>query len=337
MQKPFPVLRHLKLHVVVVRKQAVLPSGFLGGSAPSLQRVLLSGIRFPKLPKFLLSSRDLVHLQLDDIHATHYISPEAMVASLSVLTKLKTLHINLHFPIEQRTTHLDHLLQTVLPALAELNVVGSSEYLEDLLALLDAPQLDDIRMDLYQLHSLHLPQLSLFIARTKNLRFRHVQVEFNDAEVQIKLDQSNPSHGDLGPGRPHFYLSTSFEWPGTHVEHMSHVLSQLFAMFSDVGHLFIHASENHPGWQDNIDSTEWLAFLRLFTAIETLHVSGTLAGQVALALEDIPEDMVTEVLPSLHRLRFEDPNKRVESTGRFISLRQLYEHPVTVVDADFGG
>jgi len=83
--------------------------------------------------------------------------------------------------------------------------------------------------------------------------------------------------------------------------------------FSNVGRLYIHASGDHPGWQDDIDSTEWPAFLHLFTTVETLHVSGGLARQVSRALEDVPGEMVTEVLPSLQLLLLDD-DWPVEST-----------------------
>ena len=114
------------------------------------------------------------------------------------------------------------------------------------------------------------------------------------------------------------------------------VLSQLFAMFSNVDHLFIHASEDHPGWQEDIDSDEWLTFLHLFTTVETLHVSGRLAVQVARVLEDVPGEMVTEVLPCLHQLVFADYDSGglVESTEQFVSLRRLHGHPLTVTAVD---
>ena len=111
------------------------------------------------------------------------ISPEAMVAGLSVLTRLETLHIHPYFSIEQRTRHPPPS-PADLPAFTTFDFRGSTEYLEVLLALLDAPQLGDIRMYLY--HSLHFPQLSPFIARTKSLRFRHAQVKFKDSESDIQ-------------------------------------------------------------------------------------------------------------------------------------------------------
>ena len=41
--------------------------------------------------------------------------------------------------------------------------------------------------------------------------------------------------------------------------------------------------------------------------------------------------LVTEVLPSLHSLILQDP-KELASTKQFVSLRQLYGRPVTILD-----
>jgi len=221
-------------------------------------------------------------------------------------------------------------MRVVLPALTEFVFWGCSEYLEDLVAQLDAPRFDDIWTFLDRLESLRLPQLFLFTARTETLRFSR---EIINQAITIQLARSNRAHGELELGRPHFSLSASFKGSGTHVAHIAHVLRQIFAMFSNVGHLHIHANGDHPGWQDDFDSAEWLAFLRLFTTVETLHVSGRLAGQVAHALKDVPGEMVREVLPSVQSLLFDD-NRRVESPGQFVALRQLYGCPVAIVDLE---
>jgi hypothetical protein len=49
------------------------------------------------------------------------------------------------------------------------------------------------------------------------------------------------------------------------------------------------------------------------------------AGQIARALEDVPGEMIIEVLPSLHLLILEDPdtNRLEGSTEQFVYLRQL--------------
>jgi hypothetical protein len=334
MRGPFPVLTQFEVDVLMTGRQPIIPPGFLGESAPFLRRFYISGIRFPRFPRFFLSCRDnLLSLRLDRIPGTE-ISPEAMAAGLSVLTRLISLYINFLYPgfLAEERTRPESPVRAVLPALTKFEFGGQREYIEDFIALLDAPRLDVFRMNFDPLRSLRLPQLSLFIARTENLRFSHAQVTFNDCDVDIKLDRSVRSYGDRIPSPHHLSLATSFIWPGPHVEHVSHVLSQLFAMFPDLGYLFVRASEDHRCWRDDVDSTQLLAFLHLFTTVEMLHVSGRLAGQVAHALADVPEEMVTEVLPSLHQLFFEDDDGCVESTERFASSRQLYGHPVIVVD-----
>ena len=90
MQRPFPVLTHLIISSVD-GASPVLPAEFLGGSAPPLQKISLSGIPYPTLPKLLLSASDLERLYLDNIPPTGYISSEAI---LLALPKLENLIIN---------------------------------------------------------------------------------------------------------------------------------------------------------------------------------------------------------------------------------------------------
>jgi len=58
MQEPFPVLKSLGLEADE-EITFVIPDAFLGGSAPLLQRISLSGIPFSHLPKLLSSTSDL--------------------------------------------------------------------------------------------------------------------------------------------------------------------------------------------------------------------------------------------------------------------------------------
>ncbi|KAH9013486.1 hypothetical protein EDB85DRAFT_2219201 [Lactarius pseudohatsudake] len=317
MQRPFPVLTCLELATGYSRDVdvPVLPSGFLGGSIPCLQQLVLYRVPFPGLPTLLLSARDLVSLRLDYIPPTGYISPEAMVAGLSVLTKLKTIWImffpQIYLP-EQRGRRPDPPMQAVLPALTEFTFRGHSEYLEDLVAQIDAPRLNDFRTELHRPNDvrteldgleflLGFPQLSLFICRTENLKFRRAEVEFSDNEIKINL-RVDPYRLHTDGVLTHFGLSTTFEWSDTHVAHLALIISQIFAMCSNLEYLAVNACDNHPGWHDYIDNTEWLAFFRLLTTVETLYIYGRSAAQVARALEDVPGEMVTEVLPSLRFL-----------------------------------
>ena len=80
-----------------------------------------------------------------------------------------------------------------------------------------------------------------------------------------------------------------------------------------------------------MDATEWLELLRLFTAVETLHVSGKSASHVAHGLEYVTEEMVPVVLPALHSLCLQDES--LTSVERFVEARWLSGRAITVADA----
>jgi hypothetical protein len=329
MQKPFPALTHLKLSGALGWEKSdfkLADSEFLGGSAPCLQEINLYRIPYPELPTLLLSARNLVSLQLNCIPPSGHIPPEAMLASLSVLTRLENLCIVFLRQSYRRRVHPDPPTRAVLPALTNFQFGGCIKYLDDLVAEIDAPRLNSAEIEVYQLDFLLVPQLFLFIGRTENLRFRRVQADLSGGKVKIKL-RVYPDDADE---QPYFSLSTQFECPNTRtrVAHTSLILTQIFTMCSDVDYLHI---VNHPGpgWHPDVNSTEWLAFFRLFPSVKTLHIVGMFAVQVASALEDVPGEMVTGVFPSLHSLILED-SKVPPSTEQFVSLRQLYGCPVTV-------
>ena len=87
MQDPFPILRTLSLRCDA-ETPPVISDMFLRGSTLRLQRFKLRGVPFPTLPKYLMSTHNLVELHLEDIPRTGYIPPDVMATSLAILTKL---------------------------------------------------------------------------------------------------------------------------------------------------------------------------------------------------------------------------------------------------------
>ena len=144
MQKSFPALTYLNISAWS-GNVPVLPAGFLGGCAPRLQEIALYGIPSPALPTLLLSASDLVKLDLFDIPPSGYISPEAMLASLAALPKLETFVIGFQLATSRPVwIQLPPATRTVLPSLMYFRFKGASEYLEDLVARIDGPQLKQI-------------------------------------------------------------------------------------------------------------------------------------------------------------------------------------------------
>ena len=343
MQKSFPALTYLEFVWDVKYHQSpfpILPRGLLGGSAPRLEYLHLSGVSFPGLPTLLLSARNLLDLRLHDIMQN--ISLEKMVAGLAVLTRLRTFAIGFHSkitPSEQGRSRSNHPMPITLPALTLFRYQGYSEYLEDLLALINTPLVDTITIK-YLVGDIQFLQLSQFIGRTKNLKvaqFRRAYVKFCHDQVNVELELGLPQ----GEPQSDVNLRLSLLGPRLNIQvpYVVDVLGKVVALFSNVGHLFTHAS--CLKWRDmaDLDSIEWLAFLRLFPAVETLRLSGDMASYIVSALEDIPEEMLTEVMPALHLLWLDEEYRREEdepvgSIKQFLTLRQLSGRPVAVVNTE---
>jgi hypothetical protein len=155
MQKPFPELTHLHFRLYSPSIGPILPDSFLGGTAPRLRSLSLNGVPFPRLPKLLLSATHLVHLDLRDIPRSGYIPPEAMATSLSALTSLKSLRLHFRYPrprpsLGSRRLPPPPLTRCILPSFTEIEFKGASEYLEEILARIDAPSTRRIAYNLLQ-------------------------------------------------------------------------------------------------------------------------------------------------------------------------------------------
>ena len=72
----------------------------------------------------------------------------------------------------------DSPMQVVLPVPDDFESRSRGEYLEDLVAQIDAPRLNNVRTAMSRLDALRFSQLTLFIGRAENLRFRRVQVGY---------------------------------------------------------------------------------------------------------------------------------------------------------------
>lgn len=256
MQEPFPVLTRLFLGSDDVDVPA-LSGAFLGGSAPCLQEIALSGIPYPTLPTLLLSASDLVELSLHKIPQTGYVSPEAMVACLAVLPRLSTFHIGFGSAIRPDRILPPLITRRVLPALTSFRFNGASEYLEDLVARIDSPQLSQIFIFyLNQFVDFEVAQLSEFIDRsvgTQIALFRRAQVTFVRDWVSFTTypRDIHPTSGSL-PART-LISCQGIDWQ---VSHMTQVLSHFSATLSNVVHLKLEAQLEGGRQLEGMDDVE---------------------------------------------------------------------------------
>ena len=332
MQEPFPMLTRLFIGSEDVNAP-VLPDAFLGGSAPRLQEIALSGIPYPTLPALLLLASDLVELSLHKIPQTGYISPEEMVACVAALPRLSTFRIGFRSASRPERIRPPPVARTVLPALTNFRFNGASEYLEDLLAQIESPQLGQIFIFYYnQFVDFQVAQLSEFINRsvgTQVALFRHAQVTFVSDWVSFTTyrREIHPTSDSL-PVRT-FISCQGIDWQ---VSHMAQVLSHFSAALSNVAHLKLDAKLEGGYQLEGTDDVELLRLIHQFPTVRTLHVSQELAGHLTLALENVAREMVAEVLPSLDLIRV--VGQPASSIEKFVAGRRLSGRFVTLVDSE---
>ena len=333
MKTSFPALAHLALHSTDERAPVLLDS-FLEGSASGLQSLIFQNITFPALGKLLLSSRDLSKLNLYNIPHSGYISPDALVSSLSGLTRLESLALTFQSPRSRavRESSVPPLLPCVaLPTLADFRFKGDSEYLEDMLSRIDTPDHVPLGIIFFNQLLFDTPFLRDLTNRAKTYKpsYRAV-ISFSSYKVLfILFQQHGPAESrvlDLGIScRPSdWQLSSLTQLIGSSIPSLPAL--KYLDIFEDCGPLH---------WQDDIENAQWLELLRPFTSVKVLVLSGQLVSLVAPALGELIGERVTEVLPALQtifvqNLRLTGPSPWQKEIGQFITARQNSGHPVAL-------
>ena len=335
---PFPALTHVRLKSDDERETpSVAPDSFLGGSTPRLQFLWLERIPFLGLPNLLLSASDtLVDLRLWEIPHSGYISPDAMVSCLSALTKLERL--DLEFESSRSRPDRENQLppsststRFVLPSLTRFWFRGTSEYLEDLVAQIDAPLLDGFFICFFHQLIFDTPQLAQFIGRTPTLKL-HSQSQvlcFSDWGASVIFPRAGTSDKALQLG----ILCGQPEWQ---LASLAQVCTSSFpyASIPAVEHLSVlEETLSPPHWQDNIENSQWLELFRPFKAVKNLYLSKEFAPRILPSLQELVGGRVTEALPALQKLSLEEipPSRPVQKAiGKFFAERRLSNHPITI-------
>ena len=323
-RKPFPVLTDLKLSLS--GGIPVLHDEFLGGSAPHLRTVFLRYLPFPTFPKLASSATHLSELSLWDIPIAGYISPDAMATCLATLPSLKLFEIGFRSPRSRPDQiSLPPLTRAVLPALTRFVFKGVSEYLEDLVARINAPKLNRLKIHLFMDLMFNIPQLHTFIARTEStMPLNQATVTFSSSDIVMTL--STPSDT--------VDLMISCKEPERQASSIAQVCSQLSPLLSHVELLAI--CEHPPGHArqgNGIDPTQWFELFALFPAMQHLHIYDDLRPLVSRALQALTGEGATQVLPALRSLFFKGPSpsrRTREDIQAFIVACQHSDHPVDV-------
>jgi hypothetical protein len=144
-----------------------------------------------------MSATHLVLLNIGNVPHFRLISPEALVTGLAVLVNLRYFTIGFsysdHNSHHLESRHSQSSKRTTLPALTHFQFQGTSEYLEDFVARIDAPLLDTLWITFF--HQLvEIPQISQFMTRTtrfQQLNEAHLVLDHVGFQVNY-LTRSDP-------------------------------------------------------------------------------------------------------------------------------------------------
>ena len=330
MQEPFPELTHLQLGTYD-ESAPVISDSFLGASAPRLRYFNLDGIPFPGLPKLLLSASHLVTLHLWNISHSGYISPDTMATRLSALTSLETLWLGFQSPQSRpgrENRRPPPPTRAVLSVLTEFWFKGVTEYLEDLVARIDAPQLRGLDITFFHQLVFGTPQFAQFISRIPMLKTPDAaRLTFYDRAVRVRLLPQTFGGGELNVG----ITCRELDWQ---LSSLALICSSSLPSLSTVEHLYIHKPQHlQLDWQDDVDIAQWLEILHPFIAVKNLYLSKEFAPRLASSLQELAQGRMTEVLPTLQNLFLEglQPSGPVhEGIGQFVAVRRLSGYPISV-------
>jgi hypothetical protein len=256
-----------------------------------------------------------------------------MATSLSALTTLESLRVGFRFPRprlapESRRPPPLPLTHSNLPNLKYILFKGTSEYLEEILARINAPRLIKMRMTFFNQTIFDLPQLFHFISRTPTLSAPekgHISFKFD--AIDIIFPPRTSDRGLLGVR----ILCIASEWQLSSLEQ---VCSSYLPPVSTLEDLCI--SEYwlwRPRWQDDVENTLWLELLHPFGAVKNLYLCKKFVPRIAPALQELVGGRTTEVLPSLENIFLEEfqPSRPLhEGIEKFVAARRLTGHPVVV-------
>jgi hypothetical protein len=332
MQDPFPELESLTLYIEGTGP--VLPNTFLGGSAPRLRSLHLRHVPSPTLPRLLLSSNHLVDLHLRRIPHSGYISPETMATCVSALTSLTNLSIGFESPASRpdpRTRHPPPLTRAVLPALTKFEFRGVSEYLEDLVARIDAPLLNSVEIAFFNQLVFGIQQLPRFIGHAPALMSCDMaQIDIYNDHVVMGFMSKRPSPFRLLRFK---ILCREIDWQVSSVAQIGNQLSESFS----VDQLFIRDITSGTTFghfiEDFMDETQWLELFHPFIAVRTLYISRMMQSHVVSALRRLRGESSTEVLPALDNLYlggYWPSRSEQQDIEPFIIARQHSDHPVSI-------
>jgi hypothetical protein len=203
---------------------------------------------------------------------------------------------------------------------------GVNEYLEDLTSRFNAPLLGDFRITFFNRLIFNTPRLCSFISRAERLR-SHSRARMTFYHDAVELSHITASR----PGLELTILCNATDWQ---LYSLTQICDPRFLSLFNLEHLEIcEAPYSQPHWQEDVENTQWLDLLRLFTTVKSLSISEEFTPRVVPALQELAGERIMDVLPTLQSISLPESSLSApvkEAFEQFLVAQQLSGHPVAV-------
>jgi hypothetical protein len=249
------------------------------------------------------------------------------------MTRLETLDLRFRSPPSRRNPERRSLpppARSVLSALTQLEFRDVYEFLEVLLARIDAPCLHHLYIVFFEDLDFDVPQLHRFIDRVEEFKaFDRADVAICDNLIQLRLHPNTVEVND----RARLKLQINGRELAYQLSSLTQVCSS-FCLIPTLDVLRFWENDDLPlsHRKDDIENPRWLELMDSFTALKNLYLTNEIAQRVCGALQELSGERATEVLPALRNLFV--PEREFSSLEPamklFLAARQLSGHPVVV-------
>jgi len=333
MSEHYPILEHLSLSTTTTEEvtSLVLPSTF---SARNLRYLELQGFGFPtELPLFTYFNT-LVTLKLTRIPAPYYFHPGYLVTQLQGLSNLEELWIGFAVPIPLPSTEGELLPapmpRVTLPTLKRLMFRGVAVYLENLVAQINAPLLEQLIVSLFFELVFTLVSLTQFMHKTGGLRGLSAKVLFKREGVSIVTKDGE----SLGSGS--VAINVNCEQLDWQIDAATQCCGALGQFVSAVEELTLDLDEDGmpSDWNDSLDSMLWHGLLVPFSSVKKLQIGSSLTFELSEALKPGAAELASNLLPELQKLAVQlVVNDAYRMFSTFIVTREREARPVELLAA----
>ena len=331
MNKRFPRLWDLSLSSTTIEPEETNPELSETLQAPDLRRLSLHGIRFSTGLPLLSSTTTLSTLSLTRIGASSYFPPGHLVTQLQFLPHLEELSVDFVFskflPGSEGEPRVAPNPPVTLPTLRRLTFGGEDVYLDNLVAQINAPFLEQLALTLIFDFTYTIVNLAEFICRAEGFRCIVAKVIFNKETASIDAGHhEKPSIGKLS-------LRVNCKRLDWQIDSATQVCSALRTVLSAVEVLTLDLDvDGMPSdWENTLDSMAWHELLLPFIGVKKLHIGSSLTLELSKALESVAGGLILELLPELQEYEVQlriDHAKKLFS--RFMKNRESVGRPVHV-------